>query len=60
MALYEISQGKSASVVARKTGRNLQTLMEWVHRYNNSGPEALKFKHTGGHPPFAGEPSQCH
>lgn len=52
MALYEISQGKSATKVALETGRNPQTLMEWVHRYNNFGLDALKFKHTGGHPPL--------
>ena len=52
MALYEITQGKCASLVARETRRNPQTLMTWVHQYNNFGPKALKFKHTGGHPPL--------
>lgn len=52
MALYEITQGKSASLVARETGRNPQTLMEWVHKDNNLGLEALMFKRTGGHPPL--------
>lgn len=31
---------------------NHQTVMDWVHRYNCSGLEALRFRHTGGHPPF--------
>ena len=52
MALYEITQGKSATKVARSTNRNPQTIMSWVHQYNNLGLRALKFKHTGGHPPL--------
>ena len=52
MALYEITQGKNATVVARLTERNPQTVMDWVHRYNSSGLEALIFRHTGGHPPL--------
>jgi transposase len=52
LALYEICQGKSASQVARKSQRNPQTVMGWVHEYNEKGPEALMFIHTGGHPPL--------
>ena len=52
MALYEISQGKNATQVGRTTGRNHQTVMEWVHRYNASGPNSLVYRHTGGHPPL--------
>ena len=54
MALYEIEicNGKSATKVGRETGRNPQTVMEWVHRYNRSGIKALLYQHTGGHPPF--------
>lgn len=52
MGLYEIAQDKSATQVSRETGRNHQTVMEWVHRYNSSGPEALIYQHTGGHPPL--------
>ncbi len=51
MALYEICNGKSATQVGRETGRNPQTIMEWVHRYNISGIEVLRYQHTGGHPP---------
>ena len=50
LALYEISQGESATQVAWQTQRNPQTVMSWVHRYNSSGPESLTFRHTGGHP----------
>lgn len=52
MALYEICNGKNATQVGKETGRNPQTIMEWVHRYNLSGMEALRYQHTGGHPPF--------
>ena len=52
MGLYEISEGKSATQVGKETGRNPQTVMEWVHRYNQSGPKALMYQRTGGHPPL--------
>jgi transposase len=53
LALYELTQvGRGASAVARNAGRHLQTLIRWVHRYNESGPQALVFAHTGGIPPF--------
>lgn len=52
LALYEIAQGASATQVARRSNRNPQTGMEWVHRYNANGPEALRYEHSGGHPPL--------
>ncbi|MBD2528413.1 helix-turn-helix domain-containing protein [Nostoc flagelliforme FACHB-838] len=52
MALYEISGGKSATQVGRETGRNAQTIMEWVHRYNEVGPQTLVYQRSGGHPPL--------
>lgn len=53
LALYDLTQqGRGASAVARATGRHLQTLIRWVHRYNEAGPQALTFEHTGGVPPF--------
>ncbi|MEO1622306.1 MAG: helix-turn-helix domain-containing protein [Cyanobacteria bacterium J06632_3] len=52
MALYEICHGKSATAVGRDSGRNPQTVMDWVHRYNEEGTEALRYRHTGGHPPL--------
>lgn len=57
MALYEISQGQSATQVGRATERNPQTVMEWVHRYNEGGPAALEYRHTGGHLPLCQLPS---
>jgi transposase len=57
MALYEICGGKNASQIGRDSQRNPQTVMEWVHRYNDEGPEALLYRRTGGHPPFCPKPS---
>ena len=48
MALYEISEGKSATRVGKQTRRNPQTVMSWVHRYNREGLEALKYQRSGG------------
>jgi len=52
LALYEITQGSNATQVGKKTARNHQTIMKWVHRYNSEGIEALTFKQTGGRPPL--------
>ena len=53
LALYEIAQGSCATRVAACTGRHPQTVMDWVHAYNERGPDALVFCRTGGRPPFA-------
>jgi len=58
MALYEICTGKNATKVGTATGRNPQTIMEWVHRYNEIGPDAMVFKQTGGHPPLCQKQSK--
>ena len=52
LALYDITQGVSATQVAKRTHRNPQTVMDWVHRYNNEGSKALVYRHTGGYPPL--------
>jgi hypothetical protein len=53
LALLDIAQGGCATQVALHTGRRAQTVMGWVHAYNERGPEALAFRRTGGRPPFA-------
>src|SRR5512144_967291 len=60
LALYEICGEKNASQVGRETGRNPQTVMAWVHRYNTVGPAALMYQHTGGRPPFYPAPGTGH
>ncbi|PSN05823.1 hypothetical protein C7293_31210 [filamentous cyanobacterium CCT1] len=52
LALYDIRRGHHATQVARQSHRNPQTVMEWVHRYNAQGPDALTYRHSGGHPPL--------
>ena len=58
MALYEICGGKNATQIDEDTRRNPQTIMEWVHRYNDQGLEALIYQRTGGRPPFSLEIEQ--
>ncbi len=52
LALYEITEESCATQVAERTGRHPQTVMEWLHLYNERGPEALTYRRTGGRPPF--------
>ena len=56
LALFEVTQGKSATQVGHETQRNPQTVMKWVRHYNESGPQALTYRHTGGHPPLCLNP----
>ncbi len=51
MALYEISEGKSATLVAKETKRHPETVMKWVHHYNQEGLGALQYQRTGGRKP---------
>ena len=53
LALHEIAQGSCATAVAERTGRRAQTVMGWLHAYNDHGPEALIYQRSGGRPPFA-------
>jgi transposase len=52
LALYEIARGKTATQVSRATGRNHQTVMNWVHNYNREGHESLFYRRTGGSLPL--------
>lgn len=52
-ALYLIGIGQTnATRWAQQIGRDDQTVMGWIHLYNTTGPEALLYKRTGGHPLF--------
>lgn len=46
MAIYEVSQGQSATQVGLATKRNPQTVMEWVHQHNELGPEAMVYQRS--------------
>lgn len=53
LALYMIGTGQSnATHWAAQIGRENQTVMGWVHRYNTTGPEGVAYQHSGGRPPF--------
>src|SRR4051794_39126005 len=52
LALFDITQHSCATQVAGRTGRRAHTVMDWVHAYNQGGPDALAFRRTGGRRPF--------
>lgn len=59
MALYEIAQGgRNATTWAEENGRHFQSVQAWIHAYNECGPEALAFQHTGGRPPLCVQRSE--
>ena len=52
-ALFMIASGAAnASAWAKQTGREDETILGWVHRYNAAGPQAMAYRRTGGAPPF--------
>ena len=54
MALYEIARrGTNATIWAAEVGRHFQSVQSWIHAYNEHGPDALTFRHTGGWPPLS-------
>jgi hypothetical protein len=52
LALFDITQHSCATQVAGRTGRRTHTVMDWVHAYNQGGPDALAFRRTGGRRPL--------
>lgn len=51
-ALYMIDTGQeNASQWAQKIKRRKQTVLGWVHRYNEYGPESIHYQHSGGQQP---------
>ena len=52
-ALYLIASGSyNATSCAAHIGRHDETVLAWVHRYNEHGPDALRHRRTGGHSPL--------
>jgi transposase len=45
-----VTQAKCATEGTWPSERNLQTVMRWIHRYNESGPEVLIYRRSGGRP----------
>jgi hypothetical protein len=58
LALFDITQHRCATQVARRTGRRTHTVLGWVHAYNAQGPDALAFRRTGGRRPFFAHSAQ--
>lgn len=53
MALYEIAaEQTNATRWAGQIRRHSQSVQSWIHAYNDRGPEALTFRHTGGWVPL--------
>jgi transposase len=52
-ALYLIAAGLyNATTCAAHLGRQDETVLAWIHRYNQHGPNALLYRHTGGRAPL--------
>ena len=52
-ALYLIASGQfNATTCAAHIGRHDETVLGWVHRYNELGPDALTYRRTGGRAPL--------
>src|SRR3954468_18521101 len=48
-ALYLIASGQfNATSCAAHIGRHDETVLAWVHLYNERGPDALAYRRTGG------------
>ncbi len=55
-ALYMIGTEQcNASQWARTIKRCVQTVLKWVHTYNEQGPTALDYRHSGGRQPKMSE-----
>jgi hypothetical protein len=53
LALYMIASGQtSATPWARKTGRTKDTVLSWVHLYNQEGSDGVHYRHSGGRRPL--------
>ena len=53
LALAQIADGTdNATTWAARYGRQDETVMRWVHTYNEVGPDALTYRRTGGAAPF--------
>ena len=56
LSLAAVVDGMSREDAARVGGMDRQTLRDWVHRFNKTGPEGLKDSWNGGPQPPAGLP----
>src|SRR5215217_18166 len=56
LSLAAVVDGMSRADAARIGGMDRQTLRDWVHRFNERGPEGLKDSWSKGHPPRLSAP----
>lgn len=53
LALYMIALDQSSATGwAEEIGHTKETVLKWVHDYNESGPEGVKYRHTRGRRPL--------
>jgi hypothetical protein len=53
LALYMIgNQQTNATRWAAEIGRDDNTVMSWIQKYNTCGPQALHYHRSGGRPPL--------
>jgi hypothetical protein len=53
MSLYEVARRETnATTWAAEIGRHFQSVQSWIRAYNELGPDALIFRHTGGWVPL--------
>ncbi len=53
LALYMIASGQTSSTPwVAESGRMKETVLNWVHAYNQAGPEGVMYRHTGGRTPL--------
>lgn len=53
LALYLISSEQtSAYGGSKEVGRTKESVLHWVHRYNEAGPDGVMYRHTGGRSPL--------
>src|SRR4051812_10684100 len=51
--LYLIASGAyNATACAAHIGRHDETVLAWVHDYNEHGPDAMSYRRTGGRAPL--------
>lgn len=53
LALFMIGSGQTcATRWAGEVGHTKETVLGWVHKYNQGGPAAVVYQRTGGRSPF--------
>jgi transposase len=56
-ALYLIAAGQfNATTCAAHIGRQDETVLDWVHRYNRHGPDSVAYRRSGGRAPLLRRP----